>query len=496
MSTSTWIGAATACCLVAAPSIAGTLSRDAENLVNALALDGATVGAAAIDLDTGELLVDLGGIEPLIPASNQKLLSSGVALRVMGCDHELVTQFLVDGATLTVVGAGDPAFADGGVLEKLDPPVTVESVLDTLASAVASTLEEPLDEIALDARVFDDERVHPSWPREQLNAWYCAEVSGLNFHANVLRVYPRPGDKPGQAPTAAFQPRAPWVDMRIRARTVSKGRNTAWVARSLTANAFTLMGDVRTPVEIDVSVTDPAWFFGRVFVDRLAAAGAELSTLDRAEMLRRLSDEDPEPTGTPVARVVTPIVDVVNRTNMVSYNLYAEALLKLVGHEITGDPGSWANGAAVIRMELAEALLPSRAATTQIADGSGMSRLNRVSPLALCEWLGAMAADPNAGPCFVASLPRAGEGTLRRRFRDTKLTNEVRGKSGTLNGVRCLSGYVTDLNSGRRIAYSVLVNDLKPGEQSRDARILHERIVDMLDNWLAEQTEPATAVGG
>ena len=482
--------------LLPATAHAGELSGDARGLVEALGLQTATVGAAAIDLETGQILIDLDGETALIPASNQKLLATGVALRILGCDHELITEFLLDGDTVTVVGGGDPAFGDAGLLEKLDPPVTVESVLQTLASAVAESAEGPINRLIIDPRIFDTQRVHPSWPVDQLNAWYCAEVAGLNFHANVLRVFPTPAAAAGESPTARLQPAAPWVDMRIRARTVSDGRNTAWVARSLTDNVFTLMGDVRTPVEIDVSVTDPAWVFGRIFIDRLAAAGADLPIIPRDELIHVARQGEPEPSGRVVARVVTPLVDVVNRTNGVSYNLYAEALVKLVGNRVTGEAGSWDNGASVMRMELADALLPSRAASTRIADGSGMSRDNRVSALTLCDWLSALASDPEAGPCFVASLPEAGEGTLRRRFGDIELDHEVRGKSGTLNGVRCLSGYVTDTHTGRRVAYSILVNDLKPGRESRDARVLHERMVDLLDNWLTETSELPAAVGG
>ncbi|MEO0716157.1 MAG: D-alanyl-D-alanine carboxypeptidase, partial [Planctomycetota bacterium] len=86
---------------------------------------------------------------------------------------------------------------------------------------------------------------------------------------------------------------------------------------------------------------------------------------------------------------------------------------------------------------------------------------------------------------MVESLPTVGEGTLTRRFRSTPIEHEVRAKSGTIDGVRCFSGYLLD-GTGGGIAFSILINDLKRGEQSVNALRLHEAIVAELDTFLSQ----------
>ena len=84
------------------------------------------------------------------------------------------------------------------------------------------------------------------------------------------------------------------------------------------------------------------------------------------------------------------------------------------------------------------------------------------------------------------SLPTLGEGTLDDRFRRTPLTNEVRAKSGFINHVYTLSGYMIDRKTNRAVAFSILLNDVPMG-QGWKAKQLHEEIVQAADEWLSEQ---------
>jgi D-alanyl-D-alanine carboxypeptidase/D-alanyl-D-alanine-endopeptidase (penicillin-binding protein 4) len=186
--------------------------------------------------------------------------------------------------------------------------------------------------------------------------------------------------------------------------------------------------------------------------------------------------------------VRTPIAAVLARCNGDSHNLYAECLCKAAGHAATSQPGSWSNGAAVVRMQLRERLGPEAAAAVLIADGSGMSRSNHVTPGVLARWLASFSTDPRCGPAFVESLPRAGqEGSLIHRFEHKPLVNEVRAKSGFVNGVRCLSGYVTHVASGRRVAFSILVNDIPAKVAASTVKEFHEEVVQAIDQWLTRQ---------
>lgn len=467
---------------LALPAVAQDLADDIDALLGASPLGRASVGLKIVDLDTRETLAEINADQSFIPASNMKMLTSAAALAVLGPDFVFRTELRREGSRLIVRGAGDPAFADPELLEEMG--IDLERIFTIWTDAVRERDPAPVTELVIDDRIFDDQLVHPSWPKDQLNRWYCAEVSGLNFHANVLSLYAEPAGA-GLAPRLRLVPTAPWLRVRNLGRSVSDGANTLWVSRVLTSNEMTLYGNVRwaTREPVEVALHDNAMIFGRLLRDRLESANLGAPTVRRAEP----SEELPE--GELVAVVQTPLDVVLRRCNVDSHNLYAEALLKRLGHEVTGQPGSWASGAAVMRMVAGRILGPQAAGSLAIADGSGMSRDNKVTPDLMADWLGAVHRDTALRDAFYASLPLAGEdGTLAKRFRDSNLTAEVRAKSGYLNGVSNLSGYVTDPDTGRRVAFAILVNDIPSSLPVRRVKQFHERVVEEIDEWLAEQS--------
>jgi D-alanyl-D-alanine carboxypeptidase/D-alanyl-D-alanine-endopeptidase (penicillin-binding protein 4) len=463
-------------------------------------LESATVGVHVRDIVTGKELFERNGEAALIPASNMKLLTTGAALRVLGPDHVFETRIGWAGDRIVVIGDGDPGLGDPALLDESSPPTTVDQMLDTLAAALADapSAKPTASGILIDDRVFDRQLVSPSWPVDQLNRWYCAEVSGLNFHTNCLSFFfsgdSDEGLSAGSRPGVRLQPVVEgvgdWVSIANKGKVVAQGRHTTWVARAAgarPANEYTVFGNVRLDGSsmVDVAVHDPSLFFGRLLAERVEARGVAIARDGDgrgARVERAASDAEGFE---PAVVVRTAMSDVLRRANTNSQNLYTEALIKRVGHEVTREPGSWSNGGSVVRMLLAEDLGPTHATKTIIDDGSGMSRENRVAPETLTAWLSSLARRPAVGPAMIASLPEPGDGTLRRRFRDAEIRNDVRAKSGTINGVRCLSGYVLTPDGSAGVSFSVLINDIEHGSQIRDALALHEEVVEAIDEWLA-----------
>lgn len=498
--------------MLARPLAGQVLNGKVEAIIGAAKVGDAQVGVSIVDLETGRVLAERRASTPMMPASNMKLLTTGTALAVLGDEFVFRTEVLLDGDRLIVRGAGDPALADPVMLGRMEPRLTVREVLETLAGAVRKAGVSRVSEVVVDDRVFDREFVHEGWPVDQLNRWYCAEVAGLNFHANVLSVFARPAASgPGGAPVVAIEPEAPWVPVEVKARTVGNGRTAVWLSRESEANRFTMYGEVRNALgePVEVTLHDPPLFAGRLLAASLLRAGVGVGAAAGEEgkeasgerlaaalaAVRVAGPEEPASEGRAVAAVTTHIRDIVERCNGDSQNLYAEALLKRVGHAVTGEPGSWKNGGAVARMVISERLGPEHAAGTVVDDGSGLSRGNLVSPRTMTAWLDALRRDPEIGGAFVSSVPMPVKGSLRRRFAGEGLRNELRAKSGSIDGVRCLSGYLTDPQTGRCVAFSVLVNELRAGEQTLNALNLHEEIVKAADRWLADQ-RPATATNG
>lgn len=469
----------------AVPSLAQSLDERISHVVDRMRLPGAQVGLCVVDTSTGKILASVEANRPLIPASNMKLLSSGAALLTLPEDFVFRTEVLVQGDRLILRGSGDPALGDPVILDESQPPMSIDDLLDRMAEVIQKR-SPYVREVIVDDRVFDREYAHQTWPEDQLNRWYCAEIGGVNIHTNVINVYVSPSSSGGK-PGISWQPNASFIEVANRARTSTSGSNSIWVARPAPDNEFTVYGKARytTRQPVRVAIHNPPEFAGELLAQKLADRGVRFDN-PPADRVRLAGETERFDTAAPLLAVTTTLDDVLRRCNVNSYNLYAEALIKRVGHEVTGEPGSWSNGGAVVRMLLGERLDAEAAANTTIADGSGMSRDNRVSPEVLARWLASIYTDEHAGPRFVASLAKPGEGTLDSRFRGIVLSNTVAAKSGYLTGVYALSGYVIDDN-GEAVAFSILLNDVQRGTASKNAKPFHEAVVAEIDAWMRDR---------
>lgn len=485
------VGLLTAWLLIAAAASRGSaanLQVEIDSAIKSASLGEVDIAVSVRDAESERLLVEINADKPLIVASNMKLLTTGAALHVLGADFQFRTKMLWDGDRLTILGDGDPAFGDPELLELMhagdNPGLSIEQFIELWIDAVTSAGITSIDQLIIDDRIFDRQYFHPGWPADQLNRRYCAEVAGFNVHLNVLHVFPAP--RSGARPEIrAVLPDAPWVTFHNRAtsHTGPDESNTAWISRPADDNTMTLYGNVRFAYQIPVPVTihDPPQFFADLMAHRLRRAGVKVSAARPAAV------DDAPAVGDILGPVVaTPMTTILARCNQDSVNLYAEALLKRVGHELTNQPGSWAHGSSVMRHVVLDRLRePSFVASLIVTDGSGLSRDNRVTAKTLTAWLCSFHNDDELGPAFLQSLAEAGaNGTLTKRFRHTELHGAtVRGKTGYIDEVSTMSGYVI-MPDGRCRTFSILVNGFKRGELWR-AKDMQERIVGLIAEDLA-----------
>jgi D-alanyl-D-alanine carboxypeptidase/D-alanyl-D-alanine-endopeptidase (penicillin-binding protein 4) len=189
---------------------------------------------------------------------------------------------------------------------------------------------------------------------------------------------------------------------------------------------------------------------------------------------------------TVVAALDTKIATVLDRANKDSMNLYAECLCKRLGREISGESGSWAAGTAAVAAFVKRIGIPE--SHFHLDDGSGLSRENTVSAEALVRVLAYNFAGKNRD-VFVASLAVPGEeGTFKKRFAG-KLHDRVFGKSGYVNNVSALCGYLKARDE-KWYAFSILMNNL-PAGTNNVAKEIQERIVTAVDEN-AGPGDPAT----
>ena len=418
----------------------------------------ATAALLVVDLSDLRVVASLNPRTPMIPASNQKIFVMAAGLDLLGPDFSFETRLATDGQSLFVIGDGDPGFGDPRLSER--EGVSITSALERWAASLKSrgTSSFP-GSLIVDESIFDDQRVHPSWDRRDLQKWYAAPVGGLNINDNCIDVTASPGGKVGTRPHVSIMPPASIVEIDNRARTASKGVPVVGrVGESFTYRVSRNCGK-RSTLE-SVAVPDGGLLFAHAFKHQLDASGIAVGEIERRRVRRpdgtlpsnlRMLDSD-----------TTPIADVLGRIGKNSQNLFAECLAKRLGYEHqrrNNQPnavGSWTSAAAAISGFLDRAGIAT--AGFEFADGSGLSRDNRATVTQIVGVLAHMHRH-SSGPLFADSLAIPGnDGSLRRRMHG--LANHVRAKTGTLRGVRTLAGYVTT-ESGKTFAFGVFFNNVK-----------------------------------
>ena len=472
--------AATAPAAPAAKRPAAPVVRAAATLDAVLARE--VEAARRTSRGVGVHVVDLAGKRevfaheadlPRVLASNTKLLTTAAALAELGPDFVFETRVLVRGEVrdgtldgdLAVVGAGDPnlsgRFHDGDAFAVFRP---------WARALVARGVKRVAGDLVLVNGIFEEPRVHPDWPRDQLTTWYEAPVDALSFSDNCVLVRVRPGRGAGAAAVVETVPALPHFRFRNTARTVEKG-GRVFITREDGADVFVVSGSIARrsgALDVWVAVHDPAAYFAGALRAAFAEEGVELSAGVRP------AHGLPEGVWEQVAAHRSDLAATLAVTNKRSQNFYAECLAKLLGHRLEGK-GSWSAAAAAVSKVVAG--LGVDPAHFRIADGSGLSRADQASPRAMTTLLERMYFHA-FGRDFVRSLPFSGEEGLawRRRLAEPPYRGNVFAKTGTLSGVSTLSGYAKGA-TGRVYAFSILCNQVRSNAAAHAAQ---DRIVRAL----------------
>ncbi len=458
------------------------LSGEIEQVMNdrllsraAIGIDIARLGKSAGDSAT---LYSANATMPLVPASNLKVITTSTALEQLGADFKFRTLLLYHDGDLVLVGDGDPTFGDAELLKKYNWDVT--TVFKSWASGLAQKQFRSARNLLVDDSVFDDEFLHPDWPADQAQKRYVAEIAGLNLNANCIDVYVRPSSY-GRLVGYTTDPVTNFVN--IKNSCVSGGDNAVWLSREPGSNNLVLRGSARTSNDVPVSVTvhDPPMYAGTVLAETLRDAGVSLSGQVKRDRTMRdayvKAQQGGDRSWVLLAVHETPLTSVIDRANKDSMNLYAECVCKRLGFAKYG-AGTWKNGTAAVSGFLASLQIPP--SQYRLDDGCGLSKNNAVSAHVMVSVLTHDYFSANSA-AWMASLAVAGEdGTLAERFRGMDLRGRVIAKTGFVNGVSCLSGYL-HAKDDNWYCFSIMFNGIPEGSNS-GAKVLQERIVRAIDH--------------
>jgi serine-type D-Ala-D-Ala carboxypeptidase/endopeptidase (penicillin-binding protein 4) len=418
-------------------------------------------GVLVRSLETGETLYARNAGRMFVPASNMKIVTAAAALEALGPDYRYHTRVAANGPVRDGVLRGDLLVIGGG-----DPTISerfhgdVRTVFRAWADSLrAHGVTRITGAVIGNDDVFDDLPLGRGWAWDDVGDSYSAEVGGLELNEGFVTV--RVETTATCTAAVTTHPASDeWVPVlgTVRLPCADGADSTAGVtvrrADSLSAVLVsgTLPSDT-TVVEEEVSVRNNTRFFASVLMQSLLEAGISVNggSLD--------ADDDPA-RGKPAQPTVLfthtspPLREILVGFLKPSQNQIGEMLLKTLGREHRG-LGTAAAGAAVVDSLARTWGMPPRLLAQ--ADGSGLSRYNLVAPAFLVAVLEHEARSPNAA-VFETALPLAGrDGTLAGRMRGTPAEGNVHAKTGTLSGVRSLSGYLTTA-AGERMVFSILAN--------------------------------------
>jgi len=434
-------------CILSAGVASADLPARIDAIVKRDSLKKVDLGVRILDAKTGFQVYGHDPDVPLVPASNMKLVITAAALKYLGPDFEYVTKVGLLGDTLVIVGSGDPLLADKTTDAKYNrqPGWILKDIADSLSKNNVTSVTD----IVVDTGVFDDQRVHPNWPKGELNKWYACEVSGLNYNGNCVEVI---ASTVGSHIELLVDPPTRYVNIINKCRPGPKGRDTVWCSRPTGGNIITVLGECyRDCQPVRVAIERPPAFFGFLLAEQLAASGIKV----QGQFIEKRLDDITDLNELTVYK--TNIWDVLERCNKDSFGLAAESLLKtVVAHpELGGKGGSWHAGQEVVSQYLRELGIPDNQFT--IDDGSGLSKNNRLSANVITTVLLDVYRGAN-WEHYKETLAVGGvDGTVGKYFKDKKYKARIFGKTGYIDGVKCFSG-LCRTDAGDYI-FSILANN-------------------------------------
>ena len=454
------------------PLVAQSLQQRLNRLLDAPPFNRATWNIYAED-DRGRVLFNRNGDRFSVPASNTKLVVAAAATVLLPADFRPRTSVYVNGTVTNAVlqgdlilyGGGDPTWSERCYTVDTLAPGGCDSTwtaMDALADSVSARgIKRIKGQIIGDGSYFEPTLTHWNWSSFDLNWWYAAPVSGLGFHDNSVDFQITPGPFVDAPPVISWNPDLSMFTFENRARTVPAESST-----TIGDNFFRKPGTLdiwaegtvalgRTPFIESFALPDPNLYAARALAAALrkkgiSVEGGTASTTDSMAFrgLRCCGSPLVEYRGRPLPDIIFPILNS-------SQNWFAETLLKILGRQL-GDTGSWAKGLDVEKQFLIDSVKIDSTAFA-LEDGSGLAAGNLVTPHAFVQLLTYMYRHPKRVP-FLAGLPRAQQrGSLLRRFQGTPLEGHVVAKTGSINRVNTLSGFVEKPN-GRVITFSIQVN--------------------------------------
>ena len=442
-----------------APVAVGQGARLPAPLAQALAQAGIPESAVAVyaqEVGAEEPLLAVGAERALNPASAMKLVTTYAALELLGPAYVWPTEILTTGAMQQDTLSGDLVLKGYG-----DPKLTLENFWLLLKSLRGRGVREIRGDLVLDRSYFSSEGYDPARFDDQPTRPYNTGPDALLVNYKAIRVQFIP-EPEARSVRIAVEPALPQVAI-VNNLTLDNAACGDWVGR--------------LKLESQGSSQQARLAFNGNFAASCGERVRHFSVLGHAQYIHSLFQElwremggsfgggvrdGPAGSGARLlAAAQSPaLAEIARDINKFSNNVMARQLFLTLGATGGGAPATADKANRTIRQWLAQKGL--NMPELVLENGSGLSRLERISAANLGRLLVSAFRSP-VMPELIASLPVAAvDGTMRKRLSGAEIAGQAHIKTGSLAGVRSIAGYVLD-NQGRRVAVVLIVNHANAG---------------------------------
>ncbi|BBU94293.1 serine-type D-Ala-D-Ala carboxypeptidase [Providencia rettgeri] len=429
--------------------------------------DGTNLALVAQKVGSSTPLIDYNAQQMALPASTQKVVTALAALLQLGPDYRFVTNFETDAKLSNNTLTGDLVIRFSG-----DPTLTRQQIRN-MANALKQLGIHKVDgDLVVDISAFTSHDKAPGWVWNDMTQCFSAPPAAAIIDRNCFSVSLYPAEKAGDfafIKAASFYP----VNMFSEVKTLPKGSPEARYCELDVVpgelNRYTLTGCLTQrsePLPLAFAVQNGASYSGAIVKNELTTAGIELTghvkkrTFPAAQSQVLVKTES------------KPLHDLLKVMLKKSDNMIADTVFRTIGREYYGVPGTWRSGSDAVRQVLKQKAGIDLGNTVMV-DGSGLSRHNLITPATMMEILQFIAKNDQQLD-FISMLPLAGhDGTLRYRggFDEAGVNGKVSAKTGALQGVYNLAGFITTA-SGQRVAFVQFISAYAvPQSQQRTRRV-------------------------
>lgn len=479
---------------------ASELGEKIDRAIDESEFASARWGVYVSSLRDGHVLYARNAQRPITPASNMKVYTTAVALDLLGADYRWRTSVYANAAPdaqgtidgdLILYGRGDPELAADAKHGR-----NVASLGQLVDALYARGVRRVRGAVVGDESYFRGEALGDGWLWNDVQWYFGAEVSALSINGNETTLTVTPAAKAGDAVNIKFDTPTDYFHVDNDANTLERGTPTSiGITRGLSDNEFRIWGDFPAGgrgFSARLAAHRPALWAAKLFRAALLARGISVEGEARTRDARENVDArfDPQAAVELASVKSRTLGEVARSTNKESINLFAELILRTLGKErgamapgsdeqrtrMRGDDEA---GTAVLRLWLERVGINVEGIS--LHDGSGLSRLDLVTPEATARLLAAI-SKTSAAEVFRETLPVAGrDGTLGGRLRS--VAGRIQAKTGTLTYNNSLSGYA-QTEDGEPLVFSIICNN-------ETAEGSSTRVIDEIARLLASSRQPS-----